>query len=166
MMQTTILEHKEIVNKLQRIAWQIFEANYKEEEIVLAGIKGNGFILAQLIAKTLIEISPIQIRVTELVVDKTAPFNHGITTDLKVEDFSNKVVILIDDVINSGKTMMYGLKYFLEGPLKKLNTVVLVDRNHNRFPIRADFTGMRLSTSSQEHVKVTLEPNKFQAVLH
>lgn len=166
MMQTTILEHKEIVNKLQRISWQIFEANYKEEELILAGIKGNGFILAQLIAKTLTEISPIQIKVTELVVDKTAPFNHGITTDLEISDFSNKVVILIDDVINSGKTMMYGLKYFLEGPLKKLNTAVLVDRNHNRFPIKADFTGMRLSTSSQEHVKVTLNSGEYLAVLH
>ncbi len=166
MIQTTILEHKEIVNKLQRIAWQIFEANYKEEEIILAGIKGNGYILAQLIAKTLIEISSIDIRVTELVIDKTAPFNHGITTDLESDDFSSKVVILVDDVINSGKTMMYGLKYFLEGPLKKLSAAVLVDRNHNRFPIRADYTGMRLSTSSHEHVKVTLNPDEYLAVLH
>lgn len=165
-MQTTILEHTQIVNKLQRMAWEIYESNYSESKIILAGIQGNGIILTNILANTLKEISDIEIIVTELIVDKESPFSHGITTDLDASTFNNQVVILVDDVINSGKTMIYGLKYFLEGPLKKLNTAVLVDRNHNRFPIRSDYTGMRLSTSSQEHVKVTLKPGQYSAILH
>lgn len=165
-MQTTILQHTQIVNKLQRMAWQIYESNYAEKCIILTGIQGNGFVLAKLIAETLDEITDIEIIVSELIIDKNSPFNHKISTDLIESDFTDKVIVLVDDVINSGKTMMYGLKYFLKGPIKKLNTAVLIDRNHNRFPIRADYTGMRLSTSSQEHVKVSLDTNNFTAILY
>ena len=69
------------------------------------------------------------------------------------------MLILVDDVLNSGKTLMYGAKYFLSVPLKKLSTIVLVDRNHNRFPIKADFVGLSLSTTLKEHISVELEKN-------
>ena len=75
------------------------------------------------------------------------------------KDYKNKVLILVDDVLNSGKTLMYGAKYFLSVPLKKLSTIVLVDRNHNRFPIKADFVGLSLSTTLKEHISVELEKN-------
>jgi pyrimidine operon attenuation protein/uracil phosphoribosyltransferase len=164
-MKTQILHHQDIIRKLKRIAWQIYESNYQETEIVLAGINGNGYKIAQLLAKDISDISGINILLAEIKIDKDKPFNHAISSNIAKEEFNEKTVILVDDVLNSGKTMIYGVKFFLEGPLNKLNTVVLVDRNHHRFPIKSDYTGLRLSTSSQEHVLVVMEEDNYQVFL-
>ncbi|MGB0883553.1 MAG: phosphoribosyltransferase family protein [Flavobacteriales bacterium] len=164
-METIILSHHQILNKTKRIAWQIYEDNPNEQRLILAGINGNGFRFAQELYGVLSNIAPFELRLTELKIDKNKPFDSGVSADISKADFEQQTIILIDDVLNSGKTMMYGLKYFLEAPLKKISTAVLIDRNHNRFPIKADYTGTRLSTSSKEHVKVSLESTEYQAVL-
>ena len=159
MEKTLVLNKQQLQQKLDRLAWQIYEQNYKEKDIIIAGIANRGVLIAKKIAKKLTEISAIKVKLATIKVDKDNPFYKDIEVDISEKDYKNKVLILVDDVLNSGKTLMYGAKYFLSVPLKKLSTIVLVDRNHNRFPIKADFVGLSLSTTLKEHVSVELEKN-------
>jgi pyrimidine operon attenuation protein / uracil phosphoribosyltransferase len=156
--RTVILTARQIEQKINRIAWQIYENNAGEKEIFLAGIYENGFELAQRIGQVLEKISKIKTVVGEVRVDKKNPLGKNVKSTLKDKMFKDKVVILVDDVLNSGKTLIYGSRCFLESPLKKLNIVVLVDRSHNRYPVKADYVGLSMSTTLQEHVTVVLDP--------
>jgi len=160
MSRTQILSSQQIEQKLTRMAWQIYETHYKEPSIVLAGINGNGFVLANRLAKLIESISTVSTLVAEVTIDKKEPFNSPISLDIKEEDFSNKVVILVDDVLNSGKTMIYGIKHFLKVPVKMIKVTALIDRKHHRFPIRTDYAGLILSTSLKDHVAVELGDNE------
>jgi len=160
MNRTQILSKQQIQQKLNRMAWQIFEANYQESVIIIAGINGNGFLIAQRLTAIIKEISDINILLTEIKINKKEPFNSPIELSLKETDYVDKVVILVDDVLNSGKTMIYGVKHFLNVPVKKINTTALIDRKHPRFPIRTDYAGLVLSTSIKDHVAVELEANE------
>jgi pyrimidine operon attenuation protein/uracil phosphoribosyltransferase len=153
MSQNTILNHQEIEHKIRRIAYQIYETFVDEPEIVLAGIASNGFVFAKKLAVELERISTIKISLCEVFINKQNP-NIPIKTSLSKESYENKGVVLVDDVLNSGTTLIYGVKHFLEVPLKKLKTAVLVDRNHKKYPVKADFKGLSLSTSLLEHVQV------------
>jgi pyrimidine operon attenuation protein/uracil phosphoribosyltransferase len=164
MSQNTILNHQEIEHKIRRIAYQIYETFVDEQEIVLAGIASNGFVFAKKLAVELERISPIKISLCEVFINKQNP-NIPITTSLEKEAYENKGVVLVDDVLNSGTTLIYGVKHFLEVPLKKLKTAVLVDRNHKKYPVKADFKGLSLSTSLLEHVQVVFKDNEDYAYL-
>ena len=165
MNKNIILNHQEIEHKIKRIAYQIHETFIDEEEIVIAGIANNGFILAEKISLVLKSISNLKISLCEVLINKQNPFAM-ITTSIDKEDYSNKGLILVDDVLNSGTTLVYGVKHFLEVPLKKFKTVVLIDRNHKKYPVKADFKGISLSTSSKEHVQVVFEENNNHAYLN
>lgn len=160
---TIILNHREIQQKIRRMAYQIYEHNSDEKEIVLAGIMNAGYELAKKIEKVLEDISEIKVTLCQLKIDKKKPLN-SVSCSLDKEDYKNKVVVVADDVLNSGSTLMYGASFFLQVPLKKLQTLVLVDRSHKRFPIKADFRGINLSTSLNETVKVSMG-EKDEAVL-
>ncbi len=164
MSQNTILNHQEIEHKIRRIAYQIYETFVDEPEIVLAGIASNGFVFAKKLAVELERISTIKISLCEVFINKQNP-NIPITTSLSKESYENKGVVLVDDVLSSGTTLIYGVKHFLEVPLKKLKTAVLVDRNHKKYPVKADFKGLSLSTSLLEHVQVVFEKNADHAYL-
>jgi pyrimidine operon attenuation protein / uracil phosphoribosyltransferase len=159
-----ILQHQEIEHKIRRIAYQIYETFADEQEIVLAGIAQNGYILAEKISVVLTQISDIKIVLCEVKIDKQNPFNP-IATSINKEAYSDKNLVLVDDVLNSGTTLVYGVKHFLEVPIKKFKTVVLIDRNHKKYPVKADFKGISLSTSSKEHVHVVFEDNNNYAYL-
>jgi len=163
-MPNTILNHQEIEHKIRRIAYQIYETFADEQEVVIAGITNNGFILAQKIGQILNEITESNIILCEVKIDKTHPYNP-ITTSISPETYQNKCIVLVDDVLNSGTTLIYGVKHFLEIPVKKFKTVVLIDRNHKKYPVKADFKGLSLSTSSKEHVQVVFEPKNDHAYL-
>ena len=164
MSHNIILNHQEIEHKIRRIAYQIVETFVNDGEIVLAGIANNGFILGEKIATVLIEISDIKVTLCEVNIDKHNPFNP-ITTSIPKEIYTNKSIVLVDDVLNSGTTLIYGVKHFLEMPVKKIKTAVLVDRNHKKFPVKADFKGISLSTSLKEHVHVVFEGKNNYAYL-
>lgn len=164
MPQITILSHQEIEHKIKRIAYQIYETFVDEEEIILAGIAKNGYIFAEKLAVELSKISTIKIALCEVYIDKNDPFKP-ITTSLSKENYQNKGLILVDDVLNSGTTLVYSVKHFLDVPLKKFKTAVLVDRNHKKYPVKVDFKGISLSTSLQEHVQVVFENNTSCAYL-
>lgn len=159
-----ILNHQEIEHKVRRIAYQILETFVDDGEIIVAGIADNGFILAQKIAEALHKIAPIKVVLCEVKMDKQHPFNP-IATSIPSEQYRGKSIVLVDDVLNSGSTLIYGVKHFLEVPTKKFKTVVLVDRNHKKFPVKADFKGISLSTSHKEHVQVVFEKNNNHAYL-
>lgn len=163
-MENRILTHSEIDHKVRRIAYQIYETFFDEETVVLAGIASNGFVFAQKIAVVLGEISPLNIILCEVFIDKHKP-NSQITTSIAKELYENKGLVLIDDVLNSGTTLVYGVKHFLEVPLAKFKTAVLVDRNHKKYPVKADFKGISLSTSLQEHVQVVFDKSGDYAFL-
>ena len=159
-----ILNHQEINHKLNRIAHQIYEANINEEQVVLAGIDKNGFILGGLLKEKLEEISELDVIICKVIIDKLNPLEE-IKTSLDISNYENKSIILIDDVLNSGATLIYGVKHFLSVPLKRFKTAVLVNRNHKKYPVKADFKGISLSTSLNEHVTVSLKKNNYKVIL-
>ena len=140
-----ILDYQLIKKKIVRISLQIIEANSTDDEIIIAGIENNGFIIAQKICDELKKISEKKIHLCSIKIDKKNP-RKEITVSLVDEEYKNKSVIIVDDVLNSGATLMYAAKYFLDTKLKKLKTAVLVDRNHKKYPIKADYKGLSLST--------------------
>lgn len=159
-----ILNHDQIQHKIKRIAYQVYESNIDEKEIILAGIAKKGYQLATHLKEALESISPLKIKLCEVHVNKKNPLEE-ITTSLEPEIYRDKSVILVDDVLNSGTTLIYGVRHFLNVPLKQFKTAVLVDRNHKKYPVKADFKGISLSTSLNEMVKVSFEPSKFKAEL-
>ena len=163
-MQNIILNREEIQHKTKRIAYQIYETFVDEKEVVLAGISKSGFIFAQKIAEELQKTSPIKVTMCEVFINKNKP-QETIETSISKEEYSNKGLVLIDDVLNSGTTLIYGVKHFLEVPLNKFKTAVLVDRNHKKYPVKADFKGISLSTSLQEHIQVVFEKDNMYVYL-
>ncbi|WP_271394088.1 phosphoribosyltransferase family protein [Aequorivita sinensis] len=161
---TVILDKKQIAHKIKRIAYQVYETNVNEKEVVIAGIIGNGYVLAKKIKTELEKIFPIKVILCEVNIDKKNPISK-IETSLKAEEYKNKSLLLVDDVLHSGTTLIYGIKHFLEVPLKQFKTAVLVDRNHKKYPVKADFKGISLSTSLNENVSVIFEKNNDRAVL-
>jgi len=153
--EVIILNQKQIEQKITRIAYQLWEDNLDEKELVIAGIVDYGYILAERIKNKLEEISGIKITLMKIIMDKTTTFLQA-NTDIPVEDCAGKAVILVDDVVNRGRTMAYGIGIFLDIPVKKLRTVALVDRSHRVFPVSPDYTGMELSTVTKEHVDVVI----------
>ena len=166
-MKTTnniIFNSLQIDQKIRRIAYQILEVNANEKEIVLAGIIGNGFVFAQKLEKILLEISSLKIILCEVIIDKKKPLK-GIKTSISSDDYKNKSLVLVDDVLNSGATLIYGIKHFLDVPLKRFKTAVLVNRNHKKYPVKADFKGISLSTSIKEHINIVFTDKKSEAQL-
>ena len=164
MTDNSILDNYQIVNKTRRIAYQILESNVDEDEVVLAGICGNGFIFATRIESVLHEISDLKTILCEVNINKKNP-REKITSSIDTKEYENKSLILIDDVLNSGSTLIYGVKHFLEVSLTRFKTVVLVNRNHKKYPVKADFKGISLSTSLKETIRVEFDNNSSRAYL-
>ena len=159
-----ILDQKQIDHKIRRIAYQIYENNISEKEVVIAGIFENGFVFAKKIKTVIEKISPIKVIMCKVMIDKKNPI-EPITTSLEYKIYKNKSLVLVDDVLHSGTTLIYGIKHFLQVPLKQFNTAVLVDRNHKKYPVKADFKGISLSTSINENVSVVFEKGNYFARL-
>ena len=151
-----ILNINQVNQKINRLAWQVYENNFQQKEIVLIGIDKKGLFLAEKISECLNEISKIKTIVAELSIDKSLDVNSSMSLNISDDIFTDKAVIIVDDVLNSGKTLMYASKLFLNTTLKKLSILVLIDRNHNLFPIKADFIGLSLSTTLKEYITVDL----------
>ncbi|RFN60218.1 phosphoribosyltransferase family protein [Marixanthomonas ophiurae] len=162
--QTVILTKKQIDHKIKRIAYQVYETNVNEKEVVIAGIQSNGYTLAKKLKTAVEKISPIKVILCEMKINKKKP-TDPIETSISKQEYTNKSLLLVDDVLHSGTTLVYGVKHFLEVPLKQFKTAVLVDRNHKKYPVKADFKGISLSTSLNENVAVIFEKNKDRAIL-
>ncbi|WP_291782699.1 phosphoribosyltransferase family protein [Cecembia sp.] len=162
---TLVLNHKQIQQKIIRMAYEIYERNASEETIILAGIRGMGKHLAVYLAENLEKISPIKAQVAEILLDKE-DVNRGdvsLSIDISLE---NQCVIIVDDVLNTGKTLVYALKPFLDAPIKKMEVAVLVNRSHKLFPVTPDYTGLELATTLSEHITVDLSKENHSVHLH
>ncbi|MCY4779898.1 phosphoribosyltransferase family protein [Sphingobacterium sp. UT-1RO-CII-1] len=155
--RTLILNKEQIRQKSIRIAYQILEDNFEEPSIVLVGIAERGYIFAQRLQKILREISPNKdFELIKITIAKDKRSLEG-STDKPINIAENKVIVLVDDVLNSGRTLAYGLGVFLNIPLKRIRTAVLIDRSHHQFPLFSDYYGLKLSTILKEHVEVELQ---------
>ena len=143
---------KEIAEKkLRRMAMEIVENNMNENQLFLIGIKENGLVIAKKIAFYLTPIFPGEVQIIELTIDKKNPTNVSLNSDI---DFSGKSILLIDDVANSGRTMLYAIKPLLNSYPKKIQTLALVERTYKYFPIDVDYVGVSISTTFDEHINV------------
>ena len=149
-----VLDRESISRKLRRMAFEIAEQNIDEKQLIIAGIEGNGEIVARCLVKDLNEVASIHTDTIAIRLNKKDPFE--VSFDRSV-DLDNKVIIIVDDVANTGRTMLYALKPFLNAHPKKIQTLVLVERSHKLFPIQTDYSGLSIATTLQEHIAVEVE---------
>jgi pyrimidine operon attenuation protein/uracil phosphoribosyltransferase len=160
-----ILSQLEIDQKITRLAHQIIENTFEQETLFIGGICGNGIQLAEKIKEIILNHSSQKIIVFEITLNKSEPWSEPISLSVPQETLKNGYILLVDDVINSGKTMQYALVKLLEQATKAIKTVALVDRQHRRYPIKADFVGISLSTTLKERVEVELSDKNSHAFL-
>lgn len=157
MKKVAILSNEDIQQKTRRMAYQIVEENYNEDELVLIGIHPNGMKYAEQIKKEIESIDNVKITLLPLSINKEAPLDNEIKLDTGKKTLDKKAIIMVDDVTNTGKTLYYALKPVMEFSPKKVQAAVLVDRQHKLFPVSPDFVGLSLSTTMQEHIKVEFD---------
>lgn len=155
-----ILDNERIAHKLRRMAYQIWEENSNESSVTLAGIQGSGEVVAKNLANCLKDISSLKVDVVTLKINKKQPLSAEPSME---GDITGRSVILVDDVANSGRTLLYGLKPLLNYEPKKIMIAVLVDRKHKSFPVSADIVGHTVATTLQEHIEVETEGDKITA---
>ncbi|OYX24320.1 MAG: phosphoribosyltransferase [Algoriphagus sp. 32-45-6] len=160
-----VLNHKQVGQKITRMAFEIYERNLHSEGVVFAGITGMGTFLANVLADELRRISPIQIEEVEVVLDKKNISTSGVQLSNHL-NFTGKTIILVDDVLNTGKTLVYAMKPFLDQEIHKMEIAVLVNRSHGLFPVRPDYTGYELATTLSEHIRVDFSENQYSVHLH
>jgi pyrimidine operon attenuation protein / uracil phosphoribosyltransferase len=160
-----ILNHHQIHQKITRLGHELLENCFEEEEVFIGGIQGNGLELAKMLANIISQNSDISVNSFEIRINKAEPWKDEIKLDIDEKKLKKSFIILVDDVINSGKTMQYALVKFLEHPTKTIRTAVLVDRKHRRYPVKADIVGLSLSTTLKDRVEVVLKPKDSKAYL-
>ena len=160
-----ILNSVQIQQKIDRMAYQILEDCFEEKQIVIAGIASRGYVLAKRLKAVLEKISKIKIELIEITLNKDSDHLEA-EVDVSVNKCKNKTIILVDDVLNSGRTLVYGLAVFLNIPTKKIRTAVLIDRSHKLFPVSTDFAGYTISTVTQEHVSVHFSSKKLEEAVY
>lgn len=163
-MKTELLNKVQIDQITERIAFEIYENFHNESKILIGGIKGNGFIFAERLSEKLKSICNddfnLGIDLFKISINKQSPLNSEITTSPSIDSNDKTPIILVDDVINSGKTMLYAVSHLLQDPKSTIKTAVLVNRTHRRFPISADFVGMNISTTIQDNIRVEFGENE------
>lgn len=160
-----VLNHKQVGQKITRMAFEIYERNVNSAGVVFAGITGMGMSMANLLAKELKRISPLEVEVVEVLLDKNAVSKSEVELSHEV-GLIKKTIILVDDVLNTGKTLVYAMKPFLDQEIFKMEIAVLVNRSHGLFPLRPDYTGYELSTTLNEHIRVDVSGNQHSVQLH
>ncbi|MBS1765196.1 MAG: phosphoribosyltransferase [Bacteroidetes bacterium] len=159
-----ILNHVQIQQKIRRIACQIYEDNLEEKQLFIAGIANTGYVFAKKLLEQFRKDYSMEVTLLEIVLDKEDPLHVEVKGITKPADLKNKVVIVVDDVLHSGRTLLHSLRPFLEADVKKIRTVLLVDRDHKRYPVAADYVGLTLSTTFKEHIVADLKKGKNDAV--
>jgi len=160
-----ILNHQQIQQKITRLGHELLENCFEEKNIYIGGIHGNGYTLAKTIGEIISSNSKISVNSFEIQINKLKPWKDEITVSIDDKKLRKGYVIIVDDVINSGKTMQYALVKILEKPTKVIRTMVLVDRKHRRYPIKADIVGISLSTTLKDRVEVDLDKDNSKAYL-
>ena len=164
MYNNCILTAEQAKLSIRRIAYQIYEDNTNEKRLVIAGVMSNGYQVAKSITKVLRSISDIELIDCKIHIDKKNPQNK-IQTSIDTTVYENHSVVIVDDVLHTGSTLIYSVRHFLQVSLSQCKVAVLINRNHKKFPIKADYKGLSLSTSMQEHVEIVCKNNTFKVYL-
>ncbi|OFZ64446.1 MAG: hypothetical protein A3D92_14555 [Bacteroidetes bacterium RIFCSPHIGHO2_02_FULL_44_7] len=160
-----ILTDTQISQKINRLGHQLLEDCFEQSEIFIGGIVGNGVELANRLAEIIQANSDVKVHLFEIQINKSEPWSEPITLSMDRRSLKNGYIVLVDDVLNSGKTMQYALTKILDFPTRAIKTVALVDRKHRRFPIKADFVGLSLSTTLKDRVEVQFTKSEQKAYL-
>lgn len=151
-----ILDHAQAMRKIRRIAYEIYEQNFEENEVVFIGVHQTGFLFAQTLQQEVKKIAPFKTALFELKINKQEPVNSAIELAAGADLLANKVLVLTDDVLNTGSTLVYSMRPLLDIAIKKLQLAVMVDREHRSFPVSPDFVGYALSTTVNQHIEVSI----------
>ena len=162
-MKTEVLDHNQILRICNRFAFQIIENSNENDELSLIGIKTKGYEIAKIIKDQIETIINKKVRLSFIEIDKNNQ-KGSIKSDFLYKN-NIKNVFLIDDVLNTGKTLAYSISYLLDYNFESIKTLVLIDRNHKQFPIKVDFKGISLSTNIDDKVKLLSENKKLRAIL-
>ena len=154
--KSLVLDQDTIRRKITRMAYEIVENNFGEKSLVLAGIDGQGHMLAKLLEKEISAISKAGVILVRIGIDKESPETSEVTLDVPLKELRKKPIIMVDDVLNTGKIITYSMKPFLSTEVKKIEVAVLVNRSHLLFPVFPRYTGYALSTTLSEHIEVIL----------
>jgi len=160
-----LLNGTQIEKKIKRLAIEILENNYKEKEIILAGINNNGYSFAELLREVLEEYDPKKkVSLTRINLSPAKPLEEEVTIEKPAKELKNKAIIVVDDVANTGRTIFYAFKPLMNILPKKVEVAVMVDRTHKSFPIKVDYMGMSLATTVEEHIEVRIRGKRERAV--
>jgi pyrimidine operon attenuation protein/uracil phosphoribosyltransferase len=161
-----ILSKNQVRQKVKRIAFEIFENNIEEKELIIAGIPTEGYKLAKMLIEELSKITPFKLTLAKILLDKKGKLNSKVELDIDAGKASGKTVIIVDDVLYTGKTFILGMKPFLDVDVKKIQVAVLVNRSYAVFPVSATYTGYELSTTLNDHIYVNLNKKGFGVYLY
>ncbi len=161
-----ILNHRQIQQKVKRLAIEIMERNTEENELIVAGINRNGMRFAKLIVEELRQLATAPIELTNIKINPANPIADEVSIGMSSDELNDKPILVVDDVANTGRTLFYACKPLLNMLPKKLETAVLVDRTHKSFPIKVDYYGVSLATTMRENIEVVLEgEGTYEALL-
>lgn len=152
-----ILNERQIEQKIKRLAYEIIEHNFDETSLIVAGINKNGLYFAQLLVNQLVELCDIEIQLTQIKLNPANPLAGDIAIDMPLAQLHDKVILVVDDVANTGRTLFYAAKPLMNVLPRKVEFVVLVDRKHKAFPIAPNYVGFSLATTLKENIDVQLE---------
>ncbi len=160
-----VLDKNQIEKKIHRLALQVYEGFLDEKELIIAGINGNGFELARLLHKAIQDHTKLHAELVEIKLDKANPKAASTSVNLASEKIQGKPVLIVDDVLNTGKTMVYAISVFIREGSSLIRTAVLADRNHKRFPVSADYVGISMATTLQEHLNFSIKGKQMELIL-
>ncbi len=159
-----ILDHKQVSQKIERLAYQIYENHHTTKNLVFLGINSNGYRFAKLLQEAYNGIAENQAIIGSIKVNAANPLDADIEIDVDLKSLNKKSVIIVDDVANTGRTIFYGTKPIMDFLPKNIQAAVLVDRKHKMFPIQVDYVGLSLATTLKENIKVDLTKKSTFAV--
>ena len=151
-----ILNQEQIKQKIKRMAMEIYERHAEEKQIYLAGINNKGFEIARLLEQEIRNLSPLKCELIHLKLDPSAPTDHPIQINLEISKLKNKVIIITDDVANTGRTIFYSFKVLMDILPKKVEVAVLIERSHKCFPVQVNIVGLQLATTLNENIEVSI----------
>ena len=162
-MKTEVLDQDQILRICNRFAFQILENSIDSTVIHIIGVKEKGFDIAKIVERELKSITKKNISLSSIKIDKKNP-KDSVLSDSNLNK-NVDTIFLIDDVLNTGKTLIYSLSYLLKFNFKSIKTLVLIDRNHKQFPIKVDYKGISLSTNINDNIKLLNDNKKLKAIL-
>ncbi|MCC7506535.1 MAG: phosphoribosyltransferase [Saprospiraceae bacterium] len=161
-----ILDDRQIRRKIKRLAIEILENNFGESELILAGLNNNGVGFAELLLSELLLIAPesLSITLTRIRLNPANPVEYEPYIEMPAESLRNRVIIIVDDVANTGRTIFYAVQPLLKVIPKRVEVAVLVDRKHKSFPVKADYVGLSLFTTLKDDIEVSIKGVEEMAV--